>query len=39
LEDDNGRVATRDLVGFVEFKKYKNDSQILTQEVLKEIPD
>jgi hypothetical protein len=30
LEDDNGRVATRDLVGFVEFKKYKNDSQILT---------
>lgn len=26
LEDDNGRVAIRDLVGFVEFKKYKNDS-------------
>ena len=38
LYDDNDRKASRDLVQFVPFNKYKNDPIKLAEEVLEEIP-
>ena len=38
LTDRNGRKADRDLVQFVPFKKFRNNGELLAQEVLEEIP-
>ena len=39
LIDENGRKAVRDIVQFVPFKNFANDSVALAAEVLKEIPN
>ena len=38
LFGSNGKKCPRDIVQFVPFKKYGGNSEILTQELLKEIP-
>ncbi len=38
LVDSRGRRTTRDLVQFVEFKNFKNNSIELAREVLEELP-
>lgn len=38
LRNSAGHYASRDIVQFVEFNKYKNDPTILAEEVLKEVP-
>ena len=38
LYDNENRKASRDLVQFVPFNKFKNDPQKLAEEVLQEIP-
>ena len=38
LRDSQGRKTTRDLVQFVEFKKFRNNGVELAREVLEELP-
>jgi hypothetical protein len=38
LTDSEGNVASRDLVQFVEFKKYCDDISYLHEDVLREVP-
>ena len=39
LKDSNGKICMRDIVQFVPFSKYSNNSNLLSIEVLKELPD
>jgi hypothetical protein len=38
LQDSEGNTASRDLVQFVEFNKYKDDLTLLHEDVLREVP-
>lgn len=39
LRNSQGKLIERDIVQFVPFSKYENDPQMLSEEVLKELPD
>jgi hypothetical protein len=39
LRNKKGEKASRDIVQFVEFNKYKNNVALLAEEVLKEVPE
>lgn len=39
LKQENGDDIERDLVEFVEFSKFNDDMDVLSSEVLREIPD
>jgi len=40
LRDDSGKIAKRDIVQFVKFKKYSSQgAHVLAEKVLKEVPD